>query len=177
MTASVLPLQDLTQQISQRESELERLRQEYEARRAQLAELARRKEELQGQLKEVDAEIQTATRGSPSRVTAPASSPLSKPDGRPRLANFLTELVDAADGPITVAQLAAEVVRRKFPTTSANIPNMVATRVKELVEKGLLRRAPGQPGVLPAKKKSHPASPSPKAGVAARTKPANPRSG
>jgi hypothetical protein len=81
------------------------------------------------------------------------------------LPGLLVQLVREANGPITVPQLAQEVMRRKFATTSGNIPRMVATRVKDLVKRGLLRPARGK------KKAFIPAQPTTAAKPAA-TKPA-----
>jgi hypothetical protein len=50
-------LEDLQNQIAQREQELERLRQELQARQAHLDTLMHRKEELQSQLRQVEEEI------------------------------------------------------------------------------------------------------------------------
>jgi len=52
---------------------------------------------------------------------------------------------------VTVKQLAEEVVRRKFPTTSSNVRKLVGIKVGLLVNKGLLRRSPDQAGVLLAR--------------------------
>jgi len=78
MPDTTIPLADLTQQIAQRESELERLRQEYEARQGRLADLARHRDELQAQLSQVEADIQAVTGGlapptAPTTNAAPAS--------------------------------------------------------------------------------------------------------
>jgi hypothetical protein len=49
---------------------------------------------------------------------------------------------------MTVKQLSDEVRRRKFPTASKNILRLVQTRVYEMVKKGLLAHASGQPGFV-----------------------------
>jgi hypothetical protein len=162
------PLVTLAQQISQQQAELEALRREYELRQTNLAELNRRKEELRGQLRQIEAEIQATRQGGPVSSTV-AGVPASKgrpgrPKGRrgrpkgfrtghagPRpntLPALLLELVQGASGPITASDLAQQVVRRKFPTTSKNLVAMVETRLHDLVRKGLLARASGQPGFV-----------------------------
>ena len=67
------------------------------------------------------------------------------------LAELLVRIVSQAGNQPTVKDLAAEVARRKYPTTSSNIAALIEKRVSELVKKGLLRRAKDQPGVLPAR--------------------------
>jgi len=51
-----------------------------------------------------------------------------------------------------VPELAREVVRRQFPTKSGNVSRLVATRVKDLVKRGLLSQAPDHRGFEPQKK-------------------------
>jgi hypothetical protein len=60
-------------------------------------------------------------------------------------------LVRRAKGPLTMKQLADEVVRRKYPTTSQNIPGLIQTRVRELVAKGILQPSPDKPGFVLAR--------------------------
>src|SRR5207302_10411223 len=124
MTSSAIPLQDLAQRISQQQTELQKLRQEYEARQAQLQELAHRKKQLQDQLRQIDAQIlgigqgKTLPVSKPSvRATAPAKR--RKKLGRTiSLPQLLIDIVSKAGRPVTVKELAHEVVRRKYHTTS-----------------------------------------------------------
>jgi len=147
MSDATLPLDDLTQQIAQRESELQRLRQQHEARQARLAELARHREELQAQLRQVEDDIQAVTGGQGLAAAAPpASSP--EPTIRPTLSDALVEVLREVNRPLTARELGEELTRRKFPTTSGNITNLVQNRLSDLVNRGVLRRAEGQPGVL-----------------------------
>ncbi|HKI37653.1 MAG TPA: hypothetical protein VKA46_37715 [Gemmataceae bacterium] len=153
MPDPTLPLDDLTQQIAQRESELQWLRQQYEARQARLAELARQREALQAQLRQVEDDIQAETRGEAPSAPAPpvaqgtpATSP--KPTARLTLSDALVEVLREVNRPLTARELGEELVGRKFPTTSSNITNLVHNRLSDLVKRGVLRRAPGQPGVL-----------------------------
>jgi hypothetical protein len=118
---------------------LEKLRRDYDARQAQLADLTRRKEELQAQLRKVEGDIQAIAQGKSARATngpqRPAP-PKTKPATLPKLPHFLMDLIREAGQPMTVKQLAMEVVRRKFPTQSGNIRRLVQARVFELVRKG-----------------------------------------
>jgi hypothetical protein len=149
MPDAVLPLEDLTQRITQHESELERLRRAYETRQAQLARLTEKKESLASRLRQVEADIQAVTGGKSMPASAASPFPPSTPrNGRPKLADFILEMVRAAKAPISVVQLTEEVTRRRLPTASGNIRGMVSTRVHELVKKGLLQRAPDQHGVV-----------------------------
>ncbi len=134
---------------------------------ASLADLARRQDELQAQLRAVDAEIQAVgsdtTPGRAPTPPPPAATPApsaaqARAAGVPTLARFLLDLVRAAGRPMTVKELAEVVVQKKYPTTSRNIPGLVKNTVSELVTKGVLRRAEGQPGVtLPRPQAGKPA--------------------
>ena len=53
-----------------------------------------------------------------------------------------------------VAELADELVRRKYPTTSTNLPKMVGIKVADLINKGILKRDKGQEGVTLAQAKN-----------------------
>jgi hypothetical protein len=150
MPTPALPLTDLALQISQHESELNTLRQEYEARQAQLADLARRKDELQGQLRQLDAEIKAISQGSVVQQPEPAAMPPATPTPpAATLGDLLVQLVrDAGGQPVTVKTLADEVSRRRFPTRSRNIPGLIQSTVSGMVKKGVFRRLNGQPGVV-----------------------------
>jgi hypothetical protein len=185
MTANAVPMESLAQRIAKHQEELETLRQELEARQTHLADLKRRKGELETQLKHIDAQIQAVHQGagtpSPTvRVaTAPKAQPAKrikpvtragkrKPGSSPRLADLLIKMVGMAQSPITVKQMSEEIISKKFPTSSQNIPRMVQTRVQELVTKGVFERVKDQPGVvlagaIGAKKLSAAKHPTPKA--------------
>jgi len=171
MTATTAtPLEALAQKIVRQQGELEALRREYETRQASLTDLNRQKEALQTQLRQVETDIQAATQGSPAdQAPAPQLTRQPKPGARkikrkkPKtipspskpfrensLPALLLDIIGKASGPLTVNQLAAEVVRRKYPTTSNNLPAIIETRAGDLVRKGLLRRASGQPGFVTA---------------------------
>jgi hypothetical protein len=149
MANTAIPLQDLAQRISQQQAALEKLRKEYQARQTHLRELTRRKEHLQAQLHKVEAEIHGLDKGVPPAAKSGAW-PGKKPGGGASLAQLVVEVVTAAGRPVTADELAAEVVRRKFPTSGPNIAGLVGTQVYHLVKKGLLKRANGQAGVVPA---------------------------
>jgi hypothetical protein len=171
-TTTAAPLPSLAQQIGRQQAELEALQREYEARQSTLAELNRQRAEVKAQLQQVNADIRAATEGSPPTAgpskkgnKAKPAAPLTETRAQTRIAppvrqpatprthslpGLLLEIVQQATGPLTVKQLVREVVRRKFPTTSRNLAAMVETRAHELVRKGLLQRASGQPGFVPA---------------------------
>jgi hypothetical protein len=149
-------LESLSQQIARQQTELEALRREYEERQTRLADLTGRKEELQAQLQQVEADIQAVAEGNGVRQIPSANAPQAKlsqakPARKQTLPALLVDVVRQAAGPITVKQLTEEVLRRKFPTTSGNIRHLVDTKVRLLVKRGMLRRAPGRAGVLPGK--------------------------
>jgi hypothetical protein len=58
------------------------------------------------------------------------------------------KLIHRAGHPLTVKQLSEEIRRRRFPTTSKNIPQLVQNRVSEMAKKGILAHASGQPGYV-----------------------------
>jgi hypothetical protein len=160
-TATSVPLESLGQRIARQQSELETLRQEYDLRQARLTELKRRKEELEGQLRQLDAEIQTVDQG---KTPPPHSASPKVPPAKPRAAAeearsprpntlpaLLVHLVGRAKGPITIKQLADKVEQQKFPTSSKNVPRLVGARVQGLMAKGIFQRAKGQPGVVLAR--------------------------
>jgi hypothetical protein len=173
MPTSAATLQDLAKRISKQEAQLAKLRRTFEARQARLADLTRRKAQLQAQLQKVEAEIRSVGQAdgamaAPARPSAAVpAKPATKRAGGISLPQLLVELVKQANRPLTIKQLTVEVVRRKYPTTTRNIPGLIKSRVTELVRKGTFRRAANQPGVLLAQ----PASPT-KALLAKPAKPA-----
>jgi hypothetical protein len=167
MPDTTIPLDDLGQQIAQRQSELERLRQEYEARQARLAELGRQRDALRAQLRQVEADIQAVTRGQAPAAAQAAPTTSPKPAARGSLTDVLVQLVREASGPQTARQLAHELTRRNFPTKSTNLTNLVQNRLSDLVKRGVFRRAKGQPGVLMGAR-ANSGAPAKKAPAAAR---------
>ena len=181
MSQSNPSLHDLAQRIDQQQAELEKLRREYASRQQQLEKLTQRQQQLQAQLQQVEAEIAGLGQGqaSPTKpVTATKSAPVKTVPAAPSngavaplsLPKLLVQIVREAKRPITIKELASEVVRRHYPSTSKSLPNIVETRVAELVKKGLLRRAPDQAGVLPGR--MAPAAKAPSPAAAAVSKPA-----
>ena len=162
MSHSSHSLHDLAQRIDQRQAELEQLRREYEARQRQLEKLTQRKQQLQAQLQQVEAEIAGLGQGqaSPTKpITAAKPTPMKTVPVPPNgpvaplsLPKLLVEIVKEAKRPVTIKELASEVVRRHYRSSSTSLPKTVETRVSELVKKGLLRRAPNKAGVLPGRK-------------------------
>jgi hypothetical protein len=142
-------MDNLAQRIAHQQTELDALRREYEAREARLAELRSRKEGLESQLRRLDAEILAVNKGQ-----APPATPKTPPVRTTRkqtLPGLLVELLQGVKGPLTVKKLAEEVEHRKFPTSSKSIPRLVQVRVQELVRKGILQHAQGQPGFVLAR--------------------------
>jgi hypothetical protein len=174
-----IPIDALSQQIAQRESELMRLRQEFETRRTRLAELTQQREAIQARLRRVESEIDAVTSGAAPVAEPVAATPEvnGSPATRLTLKEALIEVLREMDRPMTAKQLGDELVRRKFPTQSGNIKNLVQTRLTDLVSKGVLRRAKGQPGVILAKVAAPPkAASAPTKAAAAPAKPAAPES-
>lgn len=156
MTTSVVSLTDLEQRIADQQAELEALRQEHETRRAMLANLADRKKELEADLRQVEKEIASLTRGKrevpavKATVARPLQTPTSskpnRPTSTPKLADVLIKILKEARRPMKVRELSDEIVRRRFPTTSQNIPGLVKSRVQDLFKSGILHRS-GDQGV------------------------------
>jgi len=158
------PLETLAQQIARQQAELEALCREYATRQTNLTDLKQQKKALEAQLRQVEADIRATIQGgspgsAPSRPVTPAApgpKALQAKTAPSRPAKFrknslpalLLKILRKAGSPQTVKQLAAEVVRRKHPTTSSNLPAMVDVRVRELVKKGFIQSASDQPGFV-----------------------------
>ena len=135
-------LEELNQQIAQREQELEALRRELESRRDQFTALKRRKDELLEQLRQVEADIAALT-------SAPlVPSPSRLPKERPTLPDVILAALRDAGKAMTARQLSEEVLRRGFPLTGRNPAKSVDSRLREMKRKGLVQRASGQPGYI-----------------------------
>jgi len=149
-------LTDLQQQIAQREHELKALRQQLESRQSHLTELTRRKEELYSQLQHVEEEIAalaasaTATQrpASATPAAAPSPVPAAPRGGQPLLGELIVTLLREASGAMTARQLSEEVQRRGLQPRSSNPLKAVEARLQDLKNKGLVRRASGQPGYV-----------------------------
>ncbi len=149
-------LQDLARRIPGQEATLAKLRRRLDSR---LADLNRRREDLRAKLRTVEAEIAAVSLGAQGgEATAPvpappaqAETPSAKRQTRSGLTlpEFLIGLVREGNGkPVPIATLKAETLRRRFPTSSSNIPALVETRAGEPSRRGA---APPRPrhGRLP----------------------------
>jgi len=145
-------VEDLQQQITQREQELRTLRQELETRQNELARLASRKEQLQTQLRQVEAEIAALAARSPVRPAAPAvpaAVPTTPPaPAQPRLADLIVTLLRHAGQAMTSRQLRDEALRRGYQTTSRNLAKTIEARLQDLKRQGRVRKATGRDGYL-----------------------------
>ena len=79
------------------------------------------------------------------------TKPSTKPTKGISLPKYLVHLIQNANRPLTVKELADEVERNRFPTTSKNIRKMVESRFYELVREKTLRRSADQSGYVLAK--------------------------
>jgi hypothetical protein len=137
MPTAVVPLSKLAERLARMESELQGLRRAYDTR---LADLQRRKEELEASLQQVESEIRAAV-----QENIPAAEPAGP---MPSLPEMLLRIVRERGRVVTVKELSAELVARKFPTASNNLERMVGNRVHDLIKKGLLARARRKKGVV-----------------------------
>jgi len=145
MPTGVLPFSELAKRLSRKESEVNKLRQQYENR---LARLKERQQRLESELREVEGQIQAA---SPNGSMPPAQlpkEPIASATNGMILKDYLIALIQEAGKPLTVKELAEEVRRRKYPTKSKNISDLVQVRVYNMLKKGELTRASGQPGFV-----------------------------
>jgi hypothetical protein len=149
---------------------MERLRTQYESR---LAVLRQRRDNLQSQLQKVEAEIQAASQEGPA---APAAAMISVPAparggrrGKIKLPALIVQLIQEAGRPLTATSLAEELRRRKIPTKSKKLPQLVQVRMTELRQKGILAPAENEPGyiVVQANGQTAPATRAKAAGKAA----------
>jgi hypothetical protein len=145
----------IQQRIAKQSSELQALRRELETRQNRLRSLAHRKEELQAKLRQIEAEMAAVAGGTKmSKVVAPKTAPkkpLSTPSPTPKsespsLHSLLVAALRSAGRPLTAKQLVGEVKRRGFKTGSADFTKMVGSRLWDLKQQGIVRRADGQPG-------------------------------
>jgi len=150
MPLATLPLSDLAKRLAKKQSELDRLRTQYETR---LAVLRGRRDSLQSQLQEIESEIRAVAQDSaaPAAAATPGPPVLKKARrGKLMLPGLIVSLIQSSGKPLTVKELAGEIQRRKIPTKSKNIPNLVQARVYEMTKKGVLAHAKGQPGYVVA---------------------------
>jgi hypothetical protein len=148
-------LEDLQQQITQRELELQTLRQELEARQSELATLVNRKKDLLAQLHQVEAEMAALAANLPSQAAVPEVPNATLPpisslpdDSQPKLADLIVTMLRQAGKPMTSRQLQEEALRRGYRSSSRNFVKTIEVRIQDLKQKGVLRRASTQPGYV-----------------------------
>jgi hypothetical protein len=165
-------LDAIQQRIAERNSELHTLRRELETRRSRLQTLNQRKQELQAKLQQVEAEMAAVAAGAKppqsARPKAPSKKSASKPAAaskasQPSLPALLVSALRSAGRALTAKHLVQEVKRRGFKSKSAQFTKMVETRLWDLKKKGVVQRAPDQPGYVLAPSSNGPA---PKVGSA-----------
>jgi hypothetical protein len=175
-----LSLDAIEQRIAQRDAELQGLRRDLEARRSRLQALTQRKEELQAKLQQIEAEMAAVTTGAKRPLAAAPKAAPKKPTPQPStagmanqqsLASEIVAVIRSAGRPLTARQLAQEVKRRGFKTTSADFTKVVETRLWDLKKRGLVQRAADESGYTLAPSANGPA---PKAGVAKTVSPKTP---
>jgi hypothetical protein len=126
---------------------------------SRLSALHARKEELEAEIRQVDAEIQAAAPSGPAAPTPsvrqqpqPATAP-APAEPRQTLAQALVGVLRATGRAMKAQELADELVRRQFPTTSQNLAKMIGIKMAEYVQKGLVARVEGGEGyILPPTK-------------------------
>ncbi len=149
-----ISLDDLHQQIAQRERELKALREELESRKDHVAALMRRKKELQNQLQQVETELAALSVGAPAapeqRKAAAPPAPKKPPKDRPKLGELIVTMLREAGKPMTARQLSEEARRRGFQPVSNDPIKPFEARLQDLKKNGIVQRASGQAGyVLP----------------------------
>jgi hypothetical protein len=150
-----LSLDTIQQRIAKQNSELQALRRELDTRQNRLHALAQRKAELQARLRQIEAEMVAVAGGTKvSKAAAPKTAPkkpISTPTSTPKpeppsLHSLLVAALRSAGRPLTAKQLVGEVKRRGFKTGSADFTKMVGSRLWDLKQQGIVRRADGRPG-------------------------------
>jgi hypothetical protein len=150
-----LSLNTIQQRIAKQNSELQALRRELETRQNRLRSLAQRKGELQARLRQIEAEMASVAAGTRRPQGAAPKKPTPKPPAAaksspPSLNSLLVSALRSAGRPLTAKQLVGEVKRRGFKSESADFTKMVGSRLWDLKNQGIIRRAAGQPGYCPA---------------------------
>jgi hypothetical protein len=146
MAAPTLPIDQVARRIEEYEAQLNSLKREYEARMSKLDELQRRRKQLLSDLNEVEGRIKAITgKETPAaeqKPTAPAkqAAPAANGTAPGSFPEFLLLILREAGRPLTNKDLAEEVQRRRYPTRSTDLRKQIATRVGEMIKKGLLRR-------------------------------------
>jgi hypothetical protein len=181
-------LDDLHRQITQREQELECLRQELQSRHSHLDELMRHKEDLQSQLRQVEEEIAGLGATTPATKQSEAEPVTTKPapqtastQGQPRLRDLIEAMLKESNKPMTSRQLSEEAQRRGYKPTTQDPVSSIKARLQEMRIEGIIQRASGQPGYILApstngtSKKSKPSQSASKGSPKVASKPAKSR--
>jgi hypothetical protein len=102
----------------------------------------------------------------------PASAPTPAVE-RQTLPQALADVLKSTGRPMTVQELADELLRRKFPTNSQNLAKMISNKVSEYVKKGLLAHAKDRGSYILAQGKAHSTTKPAKAATARNGKASN----
>jgi hypothetical protein len=148
MPSGPLSISELAKRLSRTELEFDRLRHQYETR---LGKLKERRQKLESELREIERQIPAEASSGPEPAAPPpkeTSVSAAKTGSRMILKDFLIAMIKEAGKPLTIKDLATEVKRRKYPTKSKNIRDLVQVRVYDMAKKGLLAHANGQPGFV-----------------------------
>jgi uncharacterized protein YhaN len=84
---------------------------------------------------------------APVKVVGAKTKP-GAPGDQPKLPHLLVTILREVGRPLTPRQLAEEAKRRGFQSSSGNFRRLVETRAYDLVRKGVMKRASGQPGFV-----------------------------
>jgi chromosome segregation ATPase len=123
-------LEDLQQQIAQREQELERLRQELQARQAHLDTLMHRKEQLHSELRQVEEEIASlgiatlAPKEQPQSATASMARTQPASNGTPKAARKPARLKSAGKKKSAKAAPSSKAARTGSSSQSEKQPSL-----------------------------------------------------
>jgi hypothetical protein len=156
-TMPVVSLADLQRQITERERELQALREELQSRQSQVSELTRRKEALLKPLQQVEQEIAALAAATTATAEEPESAAPTTPaetdakahaEGQPRLRDLIVTILHESRVPMTARQLCAEGQRRGYEPTGSDPVKTIKARLQDLKSEGIVRRASGQPGYL-----------------------------
>jgi hypothetical protein len=167
MTTMTISLESLAQSIARQQGELDDLCVELEARQSHLADLKSQREQLEGQLRQMDAEIQVVSQGkvpalaaakaapakaaaAPSPTPPPKKMPPERANAKPpkKMADLIVDVMSETKGPVTAKPLADELQRRGFFRSSPKLFRIVQARINDLKHQGILRRAEDGSGVV-----------------------------
>lgn len=172
-TAASLP--NLEQQIDQLESQLQKLRNQYTARQNQLDRLHQQKQQLHAKLQEVEADIAGLTEtaaAAEQKLAAPAPTPASAPAvaEQPTLPDLVKRILGDAKQPLNTKEITDKVLARGYQSSSKNFVNLVASTIKKLKKKGIIKSAKDRSGYLMPSKAKQAKAPAPKAKAKTKAK-------